>query len=1016
MSRRARLTFAVTEISSPSQQTAFQPPPRNSFRGSRPRGQGSRPELATLAQRIATGIEGAVDFTDAGRALYTCDASNYRQVPLGVVFPAGRDDIKHIARCCREAELPVLMRGAGTSQNGQTVNEAVVLDCSRYMNRVLSIDVENAIADIEPGVVCDQLKAAAEPLGLTFGPDPATHSRCTLGGMIGNNSCGPHSMLAGKTVENVLELDVLTSDGIELTVGPTTEKQLTELSQRNDRIGEIYRELKVLVDEHAERIRQKYPTIKRRVSGYNLDQLLPENGFNVARALVGSEGTCVSILGARVTLVENPRYKQLLVLGFENIFEAGDTVREILPFKPIAMEGLDSTIVGGLKSRGLRQREIGLLPEGKAWILMELAASSEQLLTQSVDEFVRVAGQMTGILECKPIYGDDQIADIWSIREQGASATAFSLDPNVPDPVVGWEDTAVDPLQLGDYLRDFYALVDRYGYTTSLYGHFGDGCIHARITFDTRSEEGVQQWRNFSQEIAQTVVRYGGSLSGEHGDGQAKAEFLPIMFGSELVQAFERFKTIWDPSGLMNPRKVVNPYRMDENLKHGPDYKTPVVETVMQFEPQGGGFGRALERCIGMGKCRSATGAMCPTYQASLDESLSTRGRARMLLELTRGDDVVKRGFADSEIKDSLTHCLSCKACKISCPTHVDIAAYKSEFMARYYQSNRRPLVHKVIGRLGDYLPGLSRFSTVLNGLSRVPILRHGVQRLLGFATDRKIPVMATRSLRQRLVRLQDEMPSVVEKDFQWFGPPDGAQVVLWLDTFNSHYKPQVIESAMRLLVHLGFRTGIARSHFCCGRPLYEYGLLAEAKDRLQRIMENFHAKLPPSSCIVVLEPSCLSVFKDELLRQLGEVDQTLDLAERTMTLADFLVRNNIRPDSADGDALLHLHCHHKSLTSAAAERTYLEQCFSTVTEPEPGCCGMAGVFGLQQSTRELSGEIFKKRLSPALQAVPDNTVLITNGFSCQEQIADLSGQKTLHVAEVLERKFLGRLSESEEA
>ncbi len=1000
----------MTEVSASTQQVKFKPEARNTFRGRRPHGQGSRPELAALAERIIAGIEGTLDFTDSGRALYTCDASNYRQVPKGVVFPACREDIKHIARCCREAGVPILMRGAGTSQNGQTVNDAVVLDCSRYMNRVLSIDVDKAVADIEPGVVCDQLKAAAEPLGLTFGPDPATHSRCTLGGMIGNNSCGPHSMLAGKTVENVLELDVLTCDGIELTVGPTTDNELKNLSQRNDRVGEIYRELKALADEHADRIREKYPTIKRRVSGYNLDQLLPENDFNVARALVGSEGTCVSILGARVSLVENPRYKQLLVLGFDNIFEAGDTVRDILPFKPIAMEGLDWTIVGGLKSRGLRQREIGLLPEGKAWILMELAASDTQILERDVDAFVVAAKQMRTVLECKPIYEADQIADIWSIREQGASATAFSLDPDVPDPVIGWEDTAVDPLQLGDYLRDFYELVDRYGYTTSLYGHFGDGCIHARITFDTRSEHGVKQWRNFSQEIAETVVRYGGSLSGEHGDGQAKAEFLPIMFGDELVQAFERFKSIWDPSGLMNPRKVVNPYLMDENLKFGPDYKTPVVETVMQFEPQGGGFGRALERCIGMGKCRSADGAMCPTYQASLDESLSTRGRARMLLELTRGDDVVTQGFADNEIKDSLAHCLSCKACKTSCPTQVDIAAYKSEFMARYYKTHRRPLVHKLIGRLGDHLPRLSRFSRVINGLNRITPVRNTIQRLLGFATDRQLPALADRSFRQYLAQLQDEIPSTIEDNFQWFGPSDGEAVVLWLDSFNSYYKPQVNESALRLLVYLGFRVGIVRRHFCCGRPLYEYGLLNEAKDRLLQIMQTFHTALPANADVLVLEPSCLSVFKDELLKQLGESSSTVDLSNRTKTLADFLAQNDIKPENAEGDALLHLHCHHKSLPTVAAERDYLDLCFSSVKEPEPGCCGMAGVFGLQQTTRELSGEIFNKRLSPAIDAIDKDTVLVTNGFSCQEQINGLAGRKTLHIAEVLERKLVNQI------
>jgi len=970
---------------------------------------GSRPELAEFSARIKAGIDGELNFSDAGRALYTTDASNYRQVPLGVVYPASRDDIRFITQCCREAGHPVLMRGAGTAQNGQTVNHAVVLDCSRFMNRVISIDVEQGIADVEPGVVCDQLKAAAEPHGLTFGPDPATHSRCTLGGMIGNNSCGPHSMLAGKTVENVLELDILTSDGVELTVGQTTDAALAAYMKRNDRTGEIFRDLKSLSDNYGDLVREKYPSIKRRVSGFNLDQLLPENGFNLARALVGSEGTCVSILGARVRLIENPAVKQLLVLGFKDIFDAGDVVRDILPFKPIAMEGIDWTIVGGLQARGLRQREIALLPEGRAWIMMELAADNQSTLDTKVNAFAEASQQMSQVLECKIIHGEAQIADIWSIREQGASATALSLDPAKPDPVIGWEDTAVDPLQLGDYLRDFHALVERYGYETSLYGHFGDGCIHARITFDTRSEEGVQHWRSFSQEIAETVVRYGGSLSGEHGDGQAKAEFLPIMFGNELITAFEKFKSIWDPAGLMNPRKVVHAYRMDENLKQGPDYKTPSIETVMHFDVGQGGFGRSLERCIGMGKCRAASGAMCPTYQASMEERFSTRGRARLLHELARGD-VLADGFDDVDIKESLAHCLSCKACKSSCPTKVDIAAYKSEFMARHYRSRRRPVAHQLIGRLGDRLPLLSKFPRLLNVVVNLPLVNKLIGKTLGFATERALPALATVPFKKRLSALVDEIPCQESEHFYWFGfETDNRKrkVVLWLDSFNSHYKPQVIESALRLLTSQGVSVAIARSHFCCGRPLYEYGMLIEARQRLQHIMDNFYPTLPQDIPVIVLEPSCLSVFREELVQQLGANEAVNDLAARCLTLADFLERHDIAPSNPSGTAIVHLHCHHKSLDNTSAEKRYLQQCFESLQEPEPGCCGMAGVFGLQETTRPLSERIFDNRLGPAVENLPDDTVVVTNGFSCHEQLADRAGIKTLHVAEVLEAKFL---------
>ena len=653
---------------------------------------------------MTAAISGDCDFSAAGVAMYTSDASNYRQIPLGVVYPRNSNDVRVATKLCREHTLPVLMRGGGTSQNGQCVNEAVILDCSRHMNRVLSIDTENRTALIEPGVVCDALKAEAELSGLTFGPDPATHSRCTLGGMIGNNSCGPHSMLAGKTVENVLELEILTSEGDQFWVGPTTEDELESIIAKGDRQSIIYAELKAIRDEYAQEIRARYPDIKRRVSGYNLDQLLPENGFNVARALVGSEGTCISVLQARVRLIENPMHKRLVVLGFEDIYRAGDSVPDLMPFKPIAMEGLDWNIIGGLNDRNLKQQEVALLPEGRAWLLVEIAASSEQALTEHCALFVKAMNDSPHVRSLIQVTDAKDVTDIWSIREQGASATSMSLNPEDPDPVVGWEDTAVDPLQLGDYLREFQALVDRYGYSTSLYGHFGDGCIHARITFDTRTEEGVKNWRHFSQDIAKLVVKFGGSLSGEHGDGQAKAEFLPIMFGENLMNAFRRFKATWDPQGRMNPGKLIDAYKMDENLRFGPDYKRPVINTTLQFIDDVGGFARSSERCIGMGKCRAQSGAMCPSYQASGEERYSTRGRAHLLHELVRGE-IIEDGWQNSEIADSLEHCLSCKACKHECPTQVDIAAYKAEFMAAHYRHKRRPLHHYALGYVGTTLP-----------------------------------------------------------------------------------------------------------------------------------------------------------------------------------------------------------------------------------------------------------------------------------------------------------------------
>nr|MBX2885251.1 FAD-binding oxidoreductase [Granulosicoccus sp.] len=906
--------------------------------------------LNELAQRLSSELEGECDFSDAGVALYTSDASNYRQIPLGVVYPGCIDDIVLATNYCKELELPVLMRGGGTSQNGQCVNEAVIIDCSRHLQDVLEINEADRSALIQPGIICDSLKAAAEKKGLTFGPDPATHSRCTLGGMIGNNSCGPRSMLAGKTVENVLELEVLTSDGARFWTGPTSEVQLQAILAKSDRQAQIYQELIDIRDTYADLIRQRYPNIKRRVSGYNLDQLLPENGFNVARALVGSEGTCVSVLQARVRLIEKPHCTALTVLGFRDIFDAGDAVRDILPFSPTAMEGLDWNIVGGLIDRQLRLDEVALLPEGRAWVLVELAASDTETLKNKQHEFVQEMNKCACVLSVLTVSSNAEEAALWSIREQGASATSMSLDPNGVDPIVGWEDTAVDPLQLGDYLREFQALVDRYDYSTSLYGHFGDGCIHARITFDTRTHDGVTKWRQFSQEIAKLVVRFGGSLSGEHGDGQAKAEFLPIMFGEELMQAFQRFKLAWDPQRRMNPGKLIDAYRMDENLRFGPDYQTPQLSTTLVFSEDPKGFGRSTERCIGMGKCRAETGAMCPSYQATGKEIYSTRGRAHLLHEMARGE-IITDSWQHKTIADSMAHCLSCKACKSECPTQVDIASYKAEFLAKHHASIRRPVHHYVTGFLGRWLPLAATAPRLFNWMQNGPAGKF-LSAQLGFSNEKTLPLLATTPFKAWAKRNAHK----TDNHFFWFGQHTDPEVILWVDSVNAHYRPAILQSAINVLTHCGYQVGVARQNFCCGRPLYEYGFLTQARQQLLQILEGFHSHLPDDASVLVMEPSCLSVFKDELGRLFPNDDRAAQLMQKTRTLGNFLGGSldstQIKLQKTLTTGYLHAHCHSRALDLTSAERELMSQCFDNLEESAAGCCGMAGTYGLRQSTR----------------------------------------------------------------
>ncbi|VWB28512.1 FAD-binding and (Fe-S)-binding domain-containing protein [Burkholderia stagnalis] len=955
--------------------------------------------LDTLAADLRTAVRGEVRFDAGSKALYASDASNYRQVPLGVVVPADAEDLVAALGVCRRFDVPFLTRGGGTSQNGQCVNVAVVADTSKYFNRVVSVDPDAKTAVVEPGVVCDVLRDAAEAHGLTFAPDPATHSRCTLGGMIANNSCGAHSVMAGKTVENVEALEILTYDGARFWVGPTPEPELDAIIAAGGRRGEIYRRLRDLRDRYADRIRNEFPQIKRRVSGFNLDQLLPENGFNVARALVGTEGTCAVTLQAKVRLVHSPSCRVLLVLGFTDIFTAADAVPHYNRFAPIAIEGLDRAIIRGLQARGLKADEIALLPPGDAWVVLEFGADTvDAALAQAREAEAYFNGGGAG-----PDVSGFVVAEkakqqkIWSIRETGASAVALSVDPSKPDPIAGWEDAAVDPLRLGDYLRAFQALVDRYGYETCLYGHFGDGCVHARITFDLRSVEGVQVWRGFLREAAQLVVDFGGSLSGEHGDGQAKAEFLPIMYGPELMQAMAEFKAIWDPANRLNPGKVINAYRADENLRLGPAYKPVTLQTKLTFaSPEGDGMQRAIERCIGMGKCRSLDGGtMCPSYRATREEKFSTRGRAHLFWEMLQGD-VIKDGWNSLEVKEALDACLGCKGCKSDCPTHTDMASYKAEFLSHYYETHRRPRQAMFMGRIGQWAPLASRFPRLMNFMTSTPPLARIGKWIAGIAPQRALPAFAPRPFRaiakrQGIGQRTDATPA-------------RNKVILWVDTFNEHFSPDIAAAAADVLTRLGFDVTLPRKRLCCGRPLYDYGLLDEARALLRTAVDELADEIGAGVPVVGLEPGCLSVFKDELLKQLPDEPLAKRLAAQTFLFSDFVAQAEFAWPQLDADVIVHGHCHQKSLFGMKGETALLDKLGVRWTLLDTGCCGMSGSFGFNDAHYDLSMKIGEGKLLPLVRQASDDAIVVTNGFSCREQIEQGAGRTPLHIAQLAQR------------
>ncbi len=947
-----------------------------------------------LAAELGRRLSGEVCFDAGSRAVYSADASNYRQVPIGVILPRSVDDIVAAMDICRAHGAPILARGGGTAQNGQSVNVAVVIDCSKYLNRVLSIDGPARRARVEPGAVCDALRDAAESHGLTFAPDPATHSRCTLGGMIGNNSCGPHSVMAGKTVENIERLEVLTYDGARFWCGPTSHGDLARIIAAGGRRGELYAGMKAIADKYGDLIRARFPKIKRRVSGYNLDQLLPENGFNVARALVGSEGTCAFTLAAEASLVKSPRERVLLVLGFPDIYQAGDVVPEVLAAQPIACEGLDEKIIGGLRERRLKLEDIGQLPEGTAWLMIEFGADTREAAREQARGLERVMAAKPHVshwlIEDKAMF-----ARMWSIRETGASATALSLGGRSADPVVGWEDAAVDPLRLGDYLREFQALIDRFGYRTSLYGHFGDGCIHARITFDLRTPEGLKHWRAFLAEAAALVVKFGGSLSGEHGDGQAKAEFLPAMFGPELMQAFVEFKRLWDPQNRMNPGKLVDAagrvYRTDENLRLGPDYRPVTLATRLAFKSDvGDGFTRATEHCIGMGKCRAQTGGtMCPSYRATGEERYSTRGRARLLNEMLRGE-VITDGWASEAVKEALEWCLACKGCRSDCPTHTDMASYKAEFLSHYYEWRLRPRQAHSMGRIGEWAPLAGAAPWLANFLTQTPGLRGVAKRFAGIAPQRPLPRFAARSFRSDFAAQP--------------GGGRGDPVVLLADTFNDYFRPATAHAAVRILASAGCSVQVPAKRICCGRPYFDFGMLDQARAALGRVLDVLAPAIDAGTPIVVLEPGCLSVFRDELRQLLPGNARASQLALQTLSLAQLLETRGGPPAAAGAArrALVHGHCHQKALFGMRPELAQLRAAGFEIEAPDTGCCGMAGSFGFKPAHYSASTRIGEQALLPAVRGAAAGTLIVADGFSCREQIESLTGRKTLHLAEAL--------------
>jgi FAD/FMN-containing dehydrogenase/Fe-S oxidoreductase len=950
-------------------------------------------DLTELIADLRAVVRGEVRFTPGDRALYAYDASIFRQPPLGAVIPADAEDVQAALAVCRQHRAPVFGRGCGTGLAGQTVNSAVVFDFSKHMDSLIEVDPQTRTARVQPGVICDSLRDAAEEHGLTFGPDPATHDHATLGGMIGNNSCGTHSVMAGKTVDNIEELDVVTYDGTRFRVGATTDDELERIIAEGGRRGAIYAGLKRIRDTYADVIRSGMPDIPRRVSGYNLDQLLPENNFHVARALVGSESTCALTLAATCRLVPSPPQRSLVVLGYPDAPSSGDDVAWLMDFDLIALEFFSRQVLEHLHAKGFDFGGSDLLPDGNGWLLVEFGADTKEEADAKAEQLFHAVEKRSGAPTYRLIETPAEETAVWEARKHGVGSTRMPLAAGGHQGWPNWEDAAVPPERMGDYLRDFDKLLDDHGYDGVLFGHWGHGCIHCRIDWDLRSVEGIADYRRFMEQAADLVVSYGGSLSGEHGDGHGRAELWPKMFPPELMRAFDDFKRVWDPDNRLNPHKLIDPYPLDTHLREGAGYRTTQLSTVFQYPDDNGSFAEAAGRCFGVGACRHLEGGvMCPSYMVTREEKHSTRGRARLLQEMTRASGTVDGRWRNDEVKEALDLCLACKGCRGECPVRVDVATYKAEFLHHHYRRRLRPRQAYALGLIDKWARLAAHAPRLANAITHAPGLRALVKVTGGVAQDRDVPRFASQTFHE------------------WFTShpvrhPDGPAVLLWPDTFTNHFSPDVGRDAVDVLEAAGFHVLVPRRGLCCGRPLYDYGMLKMARRDLKRTLRALGPQLRAGVPVVGLEPSCAAVFRDELANLFPNDPDAHRLHAQTFTLSEFLTKRaaDWPLPRLERKALVQPHCHHNAVMGFDDERYVLDAMGLDVEMADAGCCGMAGSFGYEAGQKyEVSVAAGERVLLPRVRAADADTLILADGFSCQSQIAANSDRQGLHLAQVL--------------
>ncbi|RVW06891.1 FAD-binding oxidoreductase [Prescottella agglutinans] len=914
---------------------------------------------------------GVRDVRDDGttRAMYSSDASLYRVPPTTVVFPRAVDEVATVLDVCRAEGVPLTARGAGTSVAGNAVGPGVVLDFSRHLGRVLAVDPDSGTAVVEPGAVQAALQGAAAPHGLRFGPDPSTHNRCTVGGMIGNNACGARTLGYGRTSDNVVGLELLTGTGEALSLPTAADAPIL------DRLRDV---------THAglATIRTEFGRFGRQASGYALEHLLPENGFDVVKFLVGSEGTLGIVTQATVNLVRDPAHRVLVALGYDDIASAGDDAKAVLGFRPTACEGIDSRLVDVVRDRRGPQA-VPPLPRGAAWLFVEIAGDERA----EVLEWAQALARGCGAIDALVVDDQARAAALWRIREDGAGLAGRS--PAGKPAYAGWEDAAVPPDRMGPYLRDFDALLTDFGITGLPYGHFADGCLHIRLDLPMDRPDGTAVFRRFLTSAAELVARYDGSLSGEHGDGRARSELLPLMYSPDALRLFGAVKHVFDPDDVLNPGVLVDPRPVDADLRV-PQTSPLRRDLALGYRDDDGDFAQAVHRCTGVGKCRADTtgagGVMCPSYMATREEKDSTRGRARVLQEMVNGS-LVNQGWRSPEVHDALDLCLSCKGCASDCPTGVDMASYKSEVLHQSYRKRLRPVSHYSLGWLPRWAALAGRAPRLTNAVTRIPGVAPAALTLGGADRRRHVPQFAPTSFRRWFASTAAQRRAT------------GDPVVLFVDTFTDHFTPEVGIATVRVLEDAGFRPRLTPKRQCCGLTWISTGQLDAARRILGRTVTALAEEGVP---IVGMEPSCTAVLRSDAVDLLG-TPEAHAVAGSTRTLAELLVdRDGWEPPDLSGITVVaQPHCHHHAVMGWGADEALLHRAGAQV-ERLGGCCGLAGNFGVEKGHYDVSVAIAEHQLLPAVARTGPDAVVLADGYSCRTQITDLTRSEGVHLAELL--------------